>query len=162
MISKPTVNCARAAKRLFLTAFNEAHAHARGLAGALAGQPLGAAPGTEAAVVVGGLGVSDITMCAPAVAVFGAGEFRATTQLRAAGEAARIVRRPAVAQRGENIAASRLVAEEVRRRRHHCRIRRFGRHPIDAGKVETTDAAGLVTTGTGNVVQPAFKTSNRT
>src|ERR1700694_1790264 len=119
MNSKPTVNCAGAPNRPFLTAFDEAHAHARGLAGGLAGEALGAAPGTEAAVVVGGLRASDVAMRTPAVAIFGADEFRTSARLRAAGEAPGIVRRPSVAQRGKNIAAADLVAEEMRRRRHH-------------------------------------------
>jgi hypothetical protein len=47
MNSKPTVNLATADKGAFLSAFHEAHAHARGFAGDLAGQPLGAGPGAK-------------------------------------------------------------------------------------------------------------------
>src|ERR1700716_1502414 len=97
MIGKPTVNCAGVPKRPFLTAFDEAHAQARGLAGGLAGQSFGAPPGIEARVVVGGLWASGIAMRAPAVAIFGACQFRTSARLRTAGEAAGIVRRPAVA-----------------------------------------------------------------
>src|ERR1700712_1546038 len=119
MISKPTVNCEEAPKRPILTAFDEAHAHARGLAGGLADEAFGATPGTKAAVVIGSLWASGIAMRAPAVAIFGAGKFGTPARLRAAGEAAGIVRRPAVAQRGQNIATADLVAEKMRRRRHH-------------------------------------------
>src|SRR5258708_38272320 len=97
MIGKATVNGAGVQKRPFLTAFDEAHAQARGLAGGLAGEALGAAPGIEAPVVVGGLWASGIAMRPPAVAIFGACQFRTSARLRAAGEAAGIVRRPAVA-----------------------------------------------------------------
>ena len=41
-----------------------------------------------------------IAMRAPTVVIFGSGEFGAAAQLRAAGKPARVIRRPAVAQRG--------------------------------------------------------------
>src|ERR1700712_5511681 len=161
MISKPTVNCEGAPQPPILTAFDEAHAHARGLAGGLADEAFGATPGTEAAVVIGGLWASGIAMRTPAVALLGAGKFRNPARLRAAGEAAGIVRRPAVTQRGQNIATAKLVAKEMRRRRHHGRVRRFCRHPVDPGEMESADAAGLVAAGTGDVVEPTLEAADR-
>src|ERR1700722_13956034 len=99
--------------------FHEAHPDPRRLADRLACQSLGAGPRCEALVVVGGIGVLQVAMRAPAVLVFASREFRTAAQLRAAGEAAGIIRAPAVAQGGENVAAADLVAEEMRRRRHH-------------------------------------------
>ena len=43
-------------------------------------------------------------MRAPTVVIFGSGEFGAAAQLRAAGKPARVIRGPAVAHGGENIA----------------------------------------------------------
>src|SRR3954453_10700827 len=117
MNSKPTVNCVTAGKQPLLTAFDEAHADSRGLAGNLARQPLGAGPVPKTRVIAGDRLASNIilqiAMRAPAVAIFGPGQFGAATRLRAAGEASRIIRRPAVAHGGENIAAANLVAEEM-------------------------------------------------
>ena len=100
-------------------------------------------------------------MRAPAVVIFGAGKFGAAAQLRAAGKAAGIIGRPAVAQRGEDIAAADLVAEEMRRGRHDGRIGRLCRHPVDARKMEAADAAGLVAARAGDVVQPPLKARDR-
>src|SRR5258705_8765065 len=97
---------------------DKAHSHSRGLACDLARQPLGAGPRLKTPVVVGGIWALHVAMRAPAVVVFGAGEFGAAAQLRAVGKPARIIRGCAVAQRGQNIAAADLVAEEMRRRRH--------------------------------------------
>src|ERR1700689_5248187 len=98
----------------------------------------------------------------PALLILGPRQFRAAAQLRTAGEAARIVRWFAVAQRGEHVAAADLVAEEMRRGRHHDRIVRFGRHPVDAGKMEAADTAGLMAARAGDVVEPALEPSART
>src|SRR5436305_8720333 len=106
----------------FLAAFHETHAHPRRRARPLAREALGAGPGTEAAIVFGGVGVLQIAMRAPAVLIFGAGKLGAAAQLRTAGEAARIIRTPSIAQRGKDIAAADLIAEEMRRRRHHRRV----------------------------------------
>src|SRR5687768_9935917 len=100
-------------------------------------------------------------MRAPAVVIIGAGKFGAAAQLRTAGEPARVIRRPAVAQAYENIAAADLVTEEMRRRRHHGRIRRLVRHPVDAGEVKAADAPRLVAAGTSHVVEPPFEPRRR-
>src|SRR5471030_2303354 len=60
----------------FLVFPHKAHPHPRGVAGGLTGEPFGAGPGPEAAVVVGGVRALQITMCAPAVLIFGAGQLR--------------------------------------------------------------------------------------
>ena len=100
-----------------LAAFDEAHAYAA-LAGNLAGKSFGASPGTKTWVVIGDFPVLPITVRAPAVAVFSAGEFRAAAGLRPAGKAAGKIRPLAVAQRGKDVAAANLVSEEKRRCRH--------------------------------------------
>src|SRR4029079_1878955 len=160
MISKPTVNLAAAGKGGFLAGFDETHAHARGLAGDLAGQPLGAGPGAETRVIVGGRFAGSITMRAPAVAIFGSRQFRAAAQLRAAGKSTRIVRSLAISHRGEDVAAAKLVAEKMRRRRHDRRIRGLFRHPVDAGEMKAADAAGLVAAGTSHVVRRRSKAAS--
>src|SRR5450432_249656 len=144
-----------------LAAFDEAHPHASRLAHDLACEPLGAAPRPKTPVVVGGIGAPDITMCTPAVIVFGSDEFRAAAQLRPACKAARKIRILAVAQRGQDIAAADLVAKEMRRRRHDSRIVGFCGYPVDAGEMKAADAAGLVTARAGHVVKAALKTPER-
>ena len=76
---------------------DETHPHPRGLADHLTRQPRGAGPRLEALVVVGGAGTLEIAMRAPAVLVFGTRKLPAAARLRAAGEAARIIRTLAVA-----------------------------------------------------------------
>ena len=139
MNSKPTVNLAE------LRAFDEAHAHARGFASDLAGEALRAGPIGKTPLIFARFRRLPITMRAPTVTIGGAGEFVAAAQLRAAGKSLGIVSRPAVSQRGKNIATADLVAEEMRRGRHHGRVGGFGCHPVDARKMEAADAAGLVT-----------------
>jgi len=107
------------AQRNLLAISDEAHPHSRSVSDHLTCEPLGAGPRLETPVIVGGIGLLLIAMRAPAVLIFGSGEFRAAAQLRAAGKSPGVIRTPAVAQRGENIAAADLVAEEMRRRRHH-------------------------------------------
>ena len=73
-------------------------------------------------------------------------------------------RNPAPCRRGkggEDVAAANLVAEEMRRGRHDGGIGRLGRHPVDAGKMEAADAAGLVTAGAGHVVEAALEARDR-
>ena len=115
MISKPTVNLTGAGMAVFLAGLDETHAHARGLAGHLAGEPLGAGPATETRVVIGGRFARRITMRAPAVAVFGSREFGAAALLRAAGKSPRIIRADTPLYRVENIATADLVAEKMSR-----------------------------------------------
>src|SRR5512143_2375492 len=103
----------------------------------------------------------DIAVRAPAVLVFGSGEFRTAAQLRPACEAARVIRLPAIAQRGENVAAADLVAEEMRRRRNDGGIVGLGRHPVDAGEMKTADAAGLMAAAAADVVEPALEARHR-
>src|ERR1700722_16151299 len=134
---------------------DETHAHARGLAHDLTGEPLGAIPRHKTAVVVGGL-----------VAAFGvqAEAMRPASpaaQLRPLGKAAAIVDWFAVADFGENFAAANLVAKEMRRGRHDQRVGRVCRHPVDAGEMKSTDAAGLVASGAGDVVKPTLKARDR-
>src|ERR1041384_3674357 len=100
-------------------------------------------------------------MRAPAVFIGSAGEFTAAARLRAVGKAARKIRLPALAQRGKDIAAPWLIAEEMRRARPPRRMRGLLRHPVDAGKMKAAYAAGLVTAGAGDVVEPALKACNR-
>ena len=102
-----------------------------------------------------------IAMRAPAVAVFGAGEFRAAAQLRPAGKALGIIRRPAIPQRGKDVAAADLIAEEMRRSRHHGGVGGLCRHPVDAREMKAADAAGLVAAGAGDVVEPALEAADR-
>src|ERR1700736_1726883 len=115
---------------------DKTHAHPRRLVCDLTCEALGAGPGMEAFVVVGGFGSLQIAMRAPAVFIFAAGKLGRAARLRAAGEAARIVRAFAVAQRTKDIAAPDLIAKEMRRGRHHRRVRRFRRQPVDAGEME--------------------------
>ena len=49
----------------------------------------------------------------------------------------------------------------MRRRRHHGGIGRLCRHPVDAGKMKAADAAGLVTAGAGDVVEPPLEAGGR-
>src|ERR1700733_1674270 len=77
-------------------AFHKAHPHPRGIADGLAGESLGAGPRQEAGVVVGAFRLLLIAMRAPAVVIFGAGEFRAAAQLRTIRKSAGIIRRRAV------------------------------------------------------------------
>src|SRR6185436_7066924 len=133
------------------------HADARDFAGGLTAQTLGASPVAKTSVIACGRLALHIAMRTPAVVVIGAGKFGAAAQLRTAGEPARVIRWPAVAQACENIAAADLVAEEMRRCRHHGRIRWFFRHPVDAGEVKAAYAARLVAAGTGHVVESAFE-----
>src|SRR5258708_28877320 len=93
----------------------ETHAHSRRLALGLAHQPLGAGPRLKTAVVIGGDWVLDITMRAPAVLVFGAGEFGIAAQLRSAREAPGKIRGLAVPECSQNISAADLIAEKMRR-----------------------------------------------
>src|SRR5216683_3381957 len=144
-----------------LAALHETHPHSRDLARDLARQPLGAGPRLKAPVIFGGVSTLNVTMRAPAVVIFGSGEFGAAAQLRAAGKTARVIRGPAVAHCGENIAAADLVAEEMRRRRRHRRIGRLGRHPVDAGEMKAADAAGLMAPRASHVVEPALKAGKR-
>lgn len=99
---------------LLLAALDEAHPHPRGLARDLAGEPLGTGPRLEAPVIVVGVWLLLITMRAPTILIFGASEFGAAARLWPAGESTRIIRLPAVARRGQNIASPDLVAEEMR------------------------------------------------
>src|ERR1700733_5788361 len=99
----------------------------------------------------------DIAMRAPAVAIFGSGEFRTAAQLRPAGKAARVIRAFAVARRGRDIAAPDRVAEETGRGGHHGRVVGLGRHPVDAGEVKAADAAGLMAARAGHTVETALK-----
>src|SRR5262245_66201610 len=101
-------------------------------------------------------------MRAPAVAVFAAGQFLCTAQLRPAGKTLGIVRLPPVPQRGKDVAAARLIAKEMRRSRHHGGIRRLCRQPVDARKMEAADAAGLVAAGAGDVVEPPLEAAEGT
>src|ERR1017187_6226767 len=149
------------AERYLLAISDEAHSHSRSLADHLTCEPLGAGPRLETPVIVGGASVLLIALRAPAVLVFGSGEFGAAAQLRSAGKSAGVIRVPAVAHRGENIAAADLVAKEMRRRRHHSGIVGLGRHPVDAGEMKAADAAGLMAARTGHVVEPALKACDR-
>src|SRR3954471_8414677 len=139
MISKPTVNLATANDGLFLAAFDETHAHARGLACDLTGEPRRAGPATKTRVVAGGWFTRGITMRAPAIAIFGSGQFGIAAQLRTAGESAGIVRLLAIPQCDEDIPPADLVAEEMRRCRHDRGIGRFFRHPVDAREMKAAD-----------------------
>src|SRR5579884_4115557 len=85
-----------------LPALHKAHAHPADRAHGLAGQAFGAIPGAEAWVVIARLGVLYITVRAPAVLVFGTGQFGRAAQLRTAGEAARKIHLSAITERGEN------------------------------------------------------------
>src|SRR6185437_677241 len=67
-----------------------------------------------------------------------------------------------VANRRQNVAAADLVPEEMRRTRYHDRIGWIFCHPIDAREMKAADAAGLVTSGAADVVEPALKTCDRT
>src|SRR5204863_3915040 len=60
-----------------------------------------------------------------------------------------------------DVAAADLVAEELRRRRHHARVGRLRRHPVDAGEMKAADAAGLVAARTGDVVQSTLEAGYR-
>src|SRR6266436_8681474 len=163
-MSETTVNLEAqggAGRAISLAISDKTHPHSRGLACDLARQPLDAGPRPKTSVVVGGVWPLHITMRAPAVVVFGAGQFGAAAQLRAAGKPPRVIRGPAVAQCGENIAAADLVAEEMRRRRHDRRIGRPGRHPVDAGEMKAADTAGLMASRAGHVVEPALKACKR-
>src|SRR3954463_6181947 len=95
-----------------LTGGDEAHPHP-GLGAGLAGKSRGAGPGTEALVVLGLVVVPHVAVPTPAVAVFGAGQFLIAAGLRPAGECPGKIRFSAVAKRGQDIAPSDLVAEEV-------------------------------------------------
>src|ERR1700730_5763979 len=97
---------------------HKAHAHPRCRRSGFAGEPFGAGPGAEALVVVVRPRALHIAMRAPAVLIFGAGKLGAAALLRPAGKALREIRRLAVAKRGEDIAATHLIAEEMRRGRH--------------------------------------------
>ena len=123
---RPTVNL-DACRQSGLAGFDKAHPHRVAWPSDLTRQPFGAGPRPEALVVVGGVGVLEVAMRAPAVLIFGAGKFGAAARLRAAGEAARKIRAFAVAKRGQDIAAADLVAEEMRRGRHDDRIGRVWR-----------------------------------
>src|SRR5947209_978229 len=138
--------------------FHKTHPHARGIADGLTGQPLGTRPGPEAGVIVRAFRILPIAMRPPAVVIFSPGEFGAAAQLRTARKSPRVIRRRPVTQRSEDIATANLVAEEVRRCRHYAGIGRLFCHPVDAGKMKAADAAGLVATGAGNVVEPPLKT----
>src|SRR5258708_23281834 len=140
---------------------DETHAHSRRLALGLALQPLGAVPRLKTAVVIGGDWVLDITMRAPAVLVFGAGEFGIAAQLRSAREAAGKIRVLAVAECTQNIAAADLIAEEMRRCWYDDCIGRFCRHPVDTGEMKAADATGLVAARAGDVVEPALQACHR-
>src|SRR5262245_50115374 len=118
-----------------LRGLHKAHAHARGRIGSLADEPPGAGPGQKTPVIAAASAGRAIAMCAPAIAVFRAGKFLRTAQLRPAGKALGIIRRPAIPQRGKDVAAAGLIAEEMRRGRHHRGIGRLGRHPVDARKM---------------------------
>src|SRR5258707_4513964 len=64
-------------------------------------------------------------------------------------------------QCAEEVAAADWVAEEMRRCRPHARVGRFGRHPVDAGKMEAADAARLMAARAGDVVQSALEAGDR-
>src|SRR5277367_6976456 len=100
-------------------------------------------------------------MRTPAVVIFGSGQLPAAAQLRPLGKAAAVVDRFAVADFGQDIAAANLVAEEMRRGRHDQRVGRMGGHPVDAGEMKSADTAGLVASGTRNVVKPALEARDR-
>src|SRR5712672_233563 len=154
--------CGQAGTRSnFLTTLDETHTHAI-FAGHLARKPFGASPQAETWVVIGDFRVLPITMRAPAVAVFGAGEFRAAAQLRAAGKAAGKIRPLAVSQRGKDVAAANLVTEEKRRCRNGCRIGGLCRHPVDSREMKAADAARLMAARTGDIVQAALEAADRT
>src|SRR5207302_1874051 len=140
---------------------DKAHPHPCGGAGDLAGEPLGAGPGAKTPVVLGLVVALLIAMRAPAVLIFGPGQFRCAARLRTAREPPREIRRLAVTERGEDVAAPYLVAEEMRRRRDDRRIRRLRRHPIHAGKMKTADAAGLMAAAAADVVEPSFEAGER-
>src|SRR5262245_26951148 len=94
---------------------NKAHAHARSAVRGLAGKPPRAGPAAKTPIIRGVSAHQPVAMCTPAIAVFRAGQFLRTAQLRPAGKTLGIVRRPAVAQRGKDVAPAGLVAEEMRR-----------------------------------------------
>src|SRR3954454_13236321 len=142
--------------------FHKTHAEPRRAADRLTCKALGAGPEAKARIVVGRPRPLLVTMRAPAVFIGRAGEFTAAARLRAVGKAARKIRLPALAYRGKDIAAPWLIAEEMRRGRHHRRIRRLLCHPVDAGKMKAAEAAGLVTARASDVVEPALETRNRT
>src|SRR4051812_20662933 len=96
-------------------------------------------------------------MRAPAVAVLAAGKFFRTAQLRPGGKSPGIVGHPAIPERSEDVAAAGLIPKEMRRRRDHGRIGRFGCHPVDTREMKAADAARLVATGAGDVVEPPLK-----
>src|ERR1700741_1976705 len=100
-------------------------------------------------------------MRAPAVLIFGADELSAGAELRAAREAARKIRIFAVGERGQDIAAPHLIAEEMRRGRHDYGVGRLSRHPVGAGKMKAADAARLMTAGAGHIVQPPLEAGSR-
>src|SRR4051812_36775112 len=152
LTTRPFAICARAARSPELARRDEAHAEPRRGPG-LTGQVRGAGPGRKALVVGRSLSAARIAMAAPAVIVDGAGELIAAAQLRATGEAAREIRCAAFADGGEDVAPAPLVAEEVRRPRHHDRVGRFPRHRVDPRKMEAAYAAGLMTTAAARIVQ---------
>src|SRR5215218_8599293 len=153
MISKPTVNLAAANKPAFLAGSHKAHAHAGALARDLAGQPLGAGPAAKARVAASGCLLCGITMRPPAVIVFGSRQLSGAAQLRTAGKSLGIVRWLAVPQRHEDVAATDLVGKEMRRGRHDRGVGGIRSHPVDTGEMKAADAARLVATRTGDVVQ---------
>src|SRR3569833_3623065 len=147
-------------RELLLVGGDETHPHP-GIGAGLTGEPRGAGPGAEALVVLRLVVLPHVTVPTPAVAVRGAGKFHIAARLRPAGESAREIRFSAVAKRGQDIAPSNLAAEEVRRARHHDRVRRFCRHPIDAGEMEAADAAGLMAAGAADIVEPPREARDR-
>src|SRR5581483_10322691 len=144
-----------------LPRLHKAHAHPGRRCGGFAGEPLSAGPGAKTLVVFVRPRALHIAMRAPAVLIFGSGKLGAAALLRPAGKAFREIRRLAVAERGEDIAAAHLIAEEMRRGRHHRRVRWFCRHPVDTGEMKTADAARLVAAGAGDVVEAARKARDR-
>src|SRR5262245_60343167 len=101
-----------------LLSLHKAHAHSP-RARSLAGEPFCAAPIAKTGVIGGGFAHQAVTMRAPAVAVLAAGKLFRTAQLRPGGKAPRIVGRPGLAQRGQDVAAAGLIPKEMRRCRDH-------------------------------------------
>ncbi|MGX9389673.1 hypothetical protein ACWX0O_01995 [Nitrobacteraceae bacterium UC4449_H16] len=100
-------------------------------------------------------------MRTPAVVVLGPKKRRITAQLRPAGETARKIRHASVTEGFQNIAATRLIADEVRRSGYIRNGGWRGRRRIGTGKVKTTDTSGLMASRTGNVVQSPLESGDR-